>query len=55
MAFDGVTSFLRLEDVTNICKRMQHSPSLLAGFFHAMAESYRKLKTSNVFSSFMSG
>ena len=28
MALDGVTSFLRLKDVTNTCKRMQHSPTI---------------------------
>ena len=27
MALGGVTSFLRLKDVTNTCKRMQHSPT----------------------------
>ena len=25
MALDGITSFLRLKDVTNTCKRMRHS------------------------------
>ena len=28
MALDGVTLYLRLKDVTNICKRMQHSPTI---------------------------
>ena len=28
MVFDVVTSFLRSNDVTNTCKRMQHSPSI---------------------------
>ena len=28
MALDGVTSFLRLKDVTNTCKRMRHSPTV---------------------------
>ena len=28
MALDGVTSFLRLKDVTNTCKRMQPSLSV---------------------------
>ena len=28
MALDGVTSFLRLKDVTNICKRMRRSLSI---------------------------
>ena len=28
MALDGVTSFLRVEDVTNTCKRMRRSLSI---------------------------
>ena len=28
MVLDGVTSFLRLKDVTNTCKRMRHSPTI---------------------------
>ena len=28
MALDGVTSFLRLKDVTNTCKRMQRGLSI---------------------------
>ena len=28
MALDGVTSFLRLEDVTHICKRMRRGLSI---------------------------
>ena len=48
MALDGVTSYLRLKDVTITCKRMQPSQ-----FFSAMAESWKKLNTSNVFSSFI--
>ena len=47
MALDGVTSFLRLKDVTNTCKRMRR------GLFSAKAESWKKLKTSNLFSSFI--
>ena len=47
MALDGVTSFLRLKDVTITCKGMRRRE-----FFSAMAESWKKLKTSNVFSSF---
>ena len=46
MALDGVTSFLHLKDVTITCKRMRE-------FFSVMAESWKKLKTSNVFSSFI--
>ena len=53
MALDGVTSFLRLKDVTITCKRMRRSLSIGWEFFSAMAESWKKLKTSNVFSSFI--
>ena len=28
MALDGVTSYLRLKDVTNTCLRMPHSPTI---------------------------
>ena len=28
MALDGITSFFRLKDVTNTCKRMRHSLSI---------------------------
>ena len=28
IALDGVTSFLRLKDVTNTCKRMQNRPTI---------------------------
>ena len=31
MALDGVTSFLRLKDVTNTCKRMRSGLKVLAG------------------------
>ena len=50
MAMDGVTSFLSLKDVTNTCKRMRNSPTI-AGFLPCMAETWKKPKTSNVFSS----
>ena len=53
MALDGVTSFLRLKDVTITCKHMRRSQSIGGEFFSAMAESWKKLKTSNVFSSFI--
>ena len=43
--------FLRLNDVANTCKRMQHCPLTIRELFSAMAESCKKLKTSNVFSS----
>ena len=48
-----VNFFFHLKDPTYTCKRMQHSPSIWRGFFSAMAESLKKLKTSNVFSSFI--
>ena len=53
MALDGVTWFLRLKDVTNTRKRMRRSLSIGESFFSAMAESWKKLKTLNVFSSFI--
>ena len=31
MVLDGVTSYLRLKDVTNTCKHVGHSPTILAG------------------------
>ena len=53
MVLDGVRSFLHLKDVTNTCKCMGHSPTIeCMDFLSAMAESWKKLKTSNVFSSF---
>ena len=45
LVLDSVPS---LKDVTNTCKSMRNSPTI-AGFFSAMAESWKKLKTSNVF------
>ena len=53
MALGDITSFLRLKDVTNTRKRMRHSLSIGGSYFSAMAESWKKLKTSNVFSSFI--
>ena len=38
MALDGVTSFLRLKDVTNTPKRMRHSLKYWREFLSAMAE-----------------
>ena len=48
MALDGVTSFLRLKDVTNTCKRMRGGLSI-----DGSSESWKKLKTSNLFSLFI--
>ena len=48
MALDGVTSFLRVKDVTITCKRMRHRPTI-----GGMVESLKKLATSNVFSAFI--
>ena len=53
MALDGLTSFLRLKDVTNTCKRMRRDLSIGREFFSAKAESSKNLKTSNLFSSFI--
>ena len=52
VALDSVTWFLRLKDITITCKRMRHSLSI-GRFFSAMAESWKKMKTSNVLSSFI--
>ena len=49
LALDCVTSFLRLKDVTIICKRMRRSFKYWREFFSVMAESWMKLKTSDVF------
>ena len=53
MALYGVTSFYRLKDVTITCKRMRRSLRIGGSSLSAMAESWKKLKTSNVFSSFI--
>ena len=53
---DVVTSFLCLKDVTNTCKRLRRGLSIVKywrEFFSAKAESWKKLKTSNLFSSFI--
>ena len=50
MALDGVTSFLCLKDVTNAYKCKS---KYCREFFSAMSENWKKLKTSNVFSSFI--
>ena len=48
MALDGITSFLRLKDVTNTCKCMRRGLS-----FGGSSSVQRRLKTSNLFSSFI--
>ena len=45
--------FLCLKDVTKTRKRMQRSLSIGKSSFSAMAKSWKNLKTSNVFSSFI--
>ena len=52
MALGGITSFLHLKDITNTCKSMHHT-KYWQEFFSAMVESWKKLKTSNVFSLFI--
>ena len=47
-----VTSFLPLKDVTNTCKHVTLS-NYWWELFNAMAESWKKPKTSNVFLSFI--
>ena len=46
-------SFLCLKDVINTCELMRHSPNYWRELFSAMAESFKKLKTKNVFSPFI--
>ena len=53
MVLDGVMSYLCLKDVTNTCKRVRHSPTILAGVIQYNGESWKKLKTSDVFWSFI--
>ena len=53
MALDGVTSFLRLKDVTNTCKRMRRGLSIGGSFSVQKRKVGKKLKTSNLFSSFI--
>ena len=53
MALDGVTSFLRLKDVTITCKRMRRSLRIGGSSSVQWGKSWKKLKTSNVFSSFI--
>ena len=54
MALDGVTLFLRLNDFVNTRKVVRCSLSIYwREFFSAMAESWKRLNTSNVFSSFI--
>ena len=53
VALDGVTSFLPLKYIINTCKTYATQSNYWRDFFSAMAESWKKLKTSNVFSSFI--
>ena len=53
MALDGVTSFLRLKDVTITCKRMRRGLSIGGSSSVQWRKSWKKLKASNVFSSFI--
>ena len=53
MALDGVTSFLRLENVTNTCKRMRRGLSIGGSPSVQRRKGLKKLKPSNLFSSFI--
>ena len=55
IAFDGVMLFLRLKDVTNTCKFLTYATQskYWREIFSEMAESWKKLNTSKVFSSFI--
>ena len=52
MALYCVTSLLRLKDVSITCKRLRRS-LVLAGVLQCNGGSWKKLKNSNVFSSFL--
>ena len=49
MAIDGVTSFLRLKDITNTCKHMGHIPTISGNSSVQWRKVGKKLNTSNVF------
>ena len=53
LVLDGVTSFLRLKDVTNTCKRMRHQDNYWRDLFSAMGDIWKKLNILNVFSSYI--
>ena len=53
MALNGVTSFIRWKDVTYTCKYMRHNPTIGGTVSSAMAESWKKLNTVNIFLSFI--
>ena len=54
MPLDDVTSFLHLNEVTKTyMQKYAKQFNYWGDFFSAMAESWKKLKTSNVFSSFI--
>ena len=53
MALDGVTSFLGLKDLTITCKRKRCSLSIGGSSSVQWRKGWKKLKTSNVFSSFI--
>ena len=53
MALDGVTSCLRLKDVTNTCKRMRCGLSIGGSSSVQKWKVGKKLKTSNLFSLFI--
>ena len=53
MALDGVTSFLRLKDVTNTRKRMRRSLSIGGSSSVQWRKVGKKLKASNAFSLFI--
>ena len=53
MALDGVMSFLRLKDVINTCKRMRRGLSIGGSSSVHRRKCGKKLKSSNLFSSFI--
>ena len=53
IAFDGVTSFQHLKDVKKGMYKYAKQSEVWLDFYSAMAESWKKPKTSNLFSSFI--
>ena len=53
MTLDGVTSFPRIKDLRNACKRICNSQSFGKNAFIVMAENWQHLKGTLAFSSFL--
>ena len=49
MTLVGVTSFSRIENVRNACKRLYYSQNCWRDFFNIMAENWKNLKVLTAF------